>query len=596
MKQAFFVAEQPTRRLVVILHADVVGSTGLVQLNETLAHQRIREAFRRLSETISGYGGIAHEVRGDALVAEFARASDALSASLAFQAANTVHNDELPDQVRPSVRVGISLGEVVVADHTVTGEGVVLAQRLEQLAEPGGVCVQGAAYETVPKRLPFNFDNLGERHVKGFDEPFRVYAVSLKRGAEIPAAEAPIQRDSAASLLSDGPSIAVLPFTNMSGDPEQDYFSDGITEDIITELSRFRNLPVIARNSSFTFKGRAVDVKEIGQKLGVNHVVEGSVRKAGNRVRVTAQLVEVASGNHVWAERYDRKLEDIFAVQDEVVASVVAQLGLNLREAATARARNRLTEILSAYDHFLRGRAAWWRGDWNEGFGHLDKALAIDSGFAAAHAWLALQYAYQSYGSTMGFSPEEISDKTREHAEAALALDDRDPFVHMAASMAFGFSPSPDKYRGLHHSDVSVALNPHDADVMYCRAYQLAYFGRCEEALEWLDRLRTLSPVSTYMLAECYADIYYMMGQYEHALETFRGQADVPAQVKVVFAACLAQLERIEEAHAWMADLKQNGPANFDLGLFVKAQVAACARHEDAEHWCEGFQKAGVSL
>lgn len=590
------MADQPTRKLVVILHADVVGSTRLVQLNEALAHQRIQEAFRQFSETIDSHGGIAREIRGDALVAEFAKASDAVSASLTFQAANTVHNEGLPDEVRPALRVGIALGEVVVADNTVTGEGVVLAQRLEQLAEPGGVCMQGAAYETIPKRLPFDYENLGERQVKGFDEAVRVYSVNLRPGAAIPETEARAQRDSAVPTLSDKPFIAVLPFSNMSGDPEQEYFSDGITEDIITELSRFRNLVVISRNSSFTFKAQAVDVKEVGQKLGVNHVVDGSVRKAGDRVRVTAQLVEVASGNHLWAERYDRDLKDIFAVQDEVVASVVAQLGLNLREAATAHARSRPTESLSAYDHFLRGRAAWWRGEWNEGFLHLERALAADSGFAAAHAWLALQYAYQAFGGTMGFSPEEIADKAREHAEAALVLDDRDPFVHMAASMAFGFSPRPDKDRGLLHSDISVTLNPHDADVMYFRAYHLAYVGRHEEALEWLERLRALNPVSTYMLSECVTDIYYMMGQYEKALETFRGQSDVPAQVLVVFAACLAQLGRIEEAHACMADMERKRPASFNLKFFVNAQMAICARREDAGHWREGFRKAGISV
>ncbi|HSS62972.1 MAG TPA: CDC27 family protein, partial [Gammaproteobacteria bacterium] len=436
--------------------------------------------------------------------------------------------------------------------------------------------------------------------------PVRAFVARMKPGVKIPppeptVADSELESDSGSAVRAQSPlerptkpSIAVLPFTNMSGDIEQEYFSDGMTEDIITELSRFRNLSVIARNSSFTFKGQAVDVKAVGRSLGVDYLVEGSLRKSGNRVRITAQLVEAASGNHLWAERYERHLEDIFAVQDEVVTSLVAQLGLNLREAATASARSRPTESLSAYDHFLRGRAAWWRGEWNEGFIHLDRALAADSRFAAAHAWLALQYAYQSFGGTMDLSPEEISEKTREHAEAALALDERDPFIHMAASMAFGFSPRPDKDRGLHHSDVSVTLNPHDADVMFCRAYQLAYFGRHREALEWLERLRTLNPVSTYMLSECYADIYYMMGHYDKALQTFRGQADVPAQVQVVFAACLAQLGRIEEAHACMADMERSRPASFDAASFVSAQIAACARDEDAERWCEGFRKAGA--
>ena len=588
------MVEQPQRKLVAILHADVVGSTALVKQNETLAHERVQAAFRLLSETIDSFGGIAHEIRGDALVAEFARASDAVSASVTFQAANSARNEQLPDEIRPVLRVGIALGEVVIADGTVTGEGVVLAQRLEQLAEPGGICMQGAAYETVPKRLPFAYENLGERKVKGFDDPVRAFAVSLREGASIPKAEPWTGRNAAAAGRSDKIAIAVLPFINMSGDPEQEYFSDGIAEDILTELSRFKNLSVIARNSSFTFKGQSADAKEIGQKLHVNHLVEGGVRKAGNRVRVTAQLVETTSGNQLWAERYDRSLEDIFAVQDEVASSVVAKLGLSLREAATAYAKTRPTEILNAYDHFLRGRAAWWRGNWNEGFLHLERALEADPGFAAAHAWLALQYAYQSFGSTMGFSPEEIAEKSRQHAEAALALDDKDPFVHMAASMAFGFSPKPDKERGLYHSDVSVDLNPHDADIMYCRAYHLAYFGRYREGLEWLDRLRALNPVSTYMLSECYADIYYMMGRYDEVLETFRGQAEVPSQVQVVFAACLAQLGRIEEARERMAVMEANRPRSFNLFSFVNAQLAACARLEDAEHWRQGFRKAGI--
>jgi TolB-like protein len=422
----------------------------------------------------------------------------------------------------------------------------------------------------------------------------RAYSVTLAEGHVAPLPE-PTQSPAQTAGRSATTAIAVLPFTNMSDDPEQEYFSDGITEDIITELSRFKTIAVIARNSSFTFKGEAVDVKEVGQKLGVDHVVEGSVRKAGNRVRVTAQLIEVVSGNHLWAERYDRNLEDIFAVQDEVVSAVVAQLGLNLRAAATVHARSHPTTSLTAYSHLLRGRSAWWRGGWNEGFEHLELALAADSCFAAAHAWLALQYAYQSYSATMGFPAEEIVAKTREHAEAALALDDRDPFVHMAASMAFGFSPSPDKERGLHHSDMSVALNPHDSDIMYCRAYQLAYSGRQHEALEWLERLRALNPVSTYMLSECYVDTYYMMGEYEKALESFRGQAAVPAHVLVAFAACHGQLGQSDRARSTLADVERCRPAGFDLTLFVKAQLAACVRPQDMEHWREGFEKAGVA-
>ena len=274
------------------MHADVVGSTGLVRQNETLAHQRMKEAFGRLAEAIERYGGVAHELRGDALVAEFGRASDAVCAAVAFQDENTSFNSALTDDLRPMLRVGIAMGEVVVADNTITGDGVILAQRLEQLSEPGGVCLQGAAYETVPKRLPIAYLNLGEQTLKGFDEPVRAYSASLAAGQVAPAPE-PMAASKPAGQSSPTTSIAVLPLTNMSGDAEQEYFSDGITEDIITELSRFKSVAVIARNSSFSFKGQAVDVKQVGQKLGVGHIVEGSVRKAGNRERAQGHPMRV---------------------------------------------------------------------------------------------------------------------------------------------------------------------------------------------------------------------------------------------------------------------------------------------------------------
>ncbi|MCP4332310.1 MAG: adenylate/guanylate cyclase domain-containing protein [Gammaproteobacteria bacterium] len=255
-----------SRKLAVLLHADIVGSTSLVQENETLAHERIQDTFRRFSETIASHGGIAHEIRGDALVAEFTRASDAVSAAVDFQLANATHIEELLDEIRPIVRIGIAMGEVVIADNTVTGEGIVLAQRLEQLAKPGSVCIQGAAYETVPKRLPFVYENLGSHNLKGFEEPINACAVRHESDTTVVVTKALSSGATVDANLSDKPSIAVLPFANMSGDTEQEYFSEGITEDIIIELSRFRDLYIIARNSTFTFKGQDVDINR-GVKL-----------------------------------------------------------------------------------------------------------------------------------------------------------------------------------------------------------------------------------------------------------------------------------------------------------------------------------------
>ena len=327
------MVDRPSRKLAVVLHADVVGSTELVQRNESIAHERIQDGFRRFSETIGAYGGITQEIRGDALVAEFARASDAVTAALAFQIGNADSNAQLEDDIRPQLRIGISLGEVIVADNTITGEGIVLAQRLEQLAVPGGVVVQGSVSETVPKRLPFDFNSLGEQMLKGFDQPVRAFTVQLKPGELVPDSESDaVERkignsdphEQPALELPDKPSIVVLPFTNMSSDPEQEYFSDGVSEDIITDLSKMSGLFVIARNSSFAYKNKAINVSDICRKLGVRFALEGSIRKADSRIRINAQLIDGTTGGHVWAERYDRELADIFAVQDEVTREIVA--------------------------------------------------------------------------------------------------------------------------------------------------------------------------------------------------------------------------------------------------------------------------------
>jgi adenylate cyclase len=325
-------------KLAVILHADVVGSTSLVQINETLAYERIQAAFHRFSEAIGSYGGVTHELRGDALVAEFEKASDAVAATLAFQTLNEGFNATLSDNIQLRLRVGIGMGEVVIVDNTITGAGVVLAQRLEQLADSGGVVVQGAVSETVPTRMPYDFESLGEQLLKRFDQPVRAFSVKLKSGEELPVPDGcseplstehnnplfpvKLSRDSYEALtgerleLPNKPSIAVLLFQNMSGDPQQEFFADGMSEDIITALSRLPNLVVIAQNSTFVYKGRAVDVGEVGRDLRDSHVLEGSIHKSGNRLRITSQLIETSNGDHVWAERYDRNLDDIFAVQD----------------------------------------------------------------------------------------------------------------------------------------------------------------------------------------------------------------------------------------------------------------------------------------
>jgi TolB-like protein/class 3 adenylate cyclase len=427
------LSEEQTRKLAVLLHADVVSSTALVRLNETVAHNRIQDAFQRFSEVIASHSGIAHEIRGDALVAEFSKASDAVTAALAFQAANTTHNESLSDNICPELRVGVAMGEVVVADHTVTGEGIVLAQRLEQLADPGGVCIQGAVYETMPKRLPFNCENLGEKELKGFDEPIKAYAVRQETIAskgddnKLPDLK-----------LADKPSVAVLPLDNMSGDAEQEFFADGMSEDIITSLSRFSSLLVIARNSSFVYKGVARDIKQIGSELGVHYVLEGSIRKSDTRVRITAQLIDVSSGAHLWAQRYDRVLEDVFDLQDEITQTIVAEILPELEIAERNRAHSKSFASLSSWENYQRGM---WHGyklnrdDATRAEEYFQRVLVDNPQYQPAMAglaWITYLRIILNLGSNKPYQRQELVDIGLKFASKAVAADDKDSFAQYA--------------------------------------------------------------------------------------------------------------------------------------------------------------------
>ena len=587
--------EGPSRKLAVLVHADVVGSTALVRANETLAHQRIQDTFRRFSETIISHGGTAHEIRGDALVAEFSKASDAVSAALAYQAASAVHNEELPDQVRPVIRVGIAMGEVVVADNTITGEGVVLSQRLEQLAEPGGVCIQGAAYETVPKRLPFDYESLGEQEFKGFDEPVRAYAVTLKPGGKIPAPESTRAPGEAHPDLPGKPSIAVLPFTNMSGDPEQEYFSDGITEDIITELARFRSLFVIARHSSFTFRGQSPDLQSIGKKLGVQYIVEGSVRRAGERVRINAQLVEAATGNHIWAERYDRLLDDIFAVQDEVTRTIVATLPGRLEGDYAERARRKPTASMTAYDNLLRGHMhchRYTRDDNAEAQRMYRKAIELDPNLAQAHAWLAWTYHMGHY---FVWETHDSTDLAAESINRALALDDDDSFIRTVYAYTLRRDGRPDEAEM--QFEKAVELNPNDAIATAWLAEFLVARGRSAEALQWVEKAIRRDPYHVDWYCIIQGEALYCLRDYEGAVRAIR-QARLSDNYwgNALLAAACAQIDRMEEARAaaqrvvnFREEAQMSGrPLPFSDLEFDFTDGA------DLDHFRDGLRKAGL--
>ena len=547
------MTEGPSRKLAVILHADVVGSTRLVQQNETLAHERIQDGFRRFSKTIEAYGGTTHEIRGDALVAEFGRASDAVLAAIAFQIENTQFISALEGEIQPWLRVGIAMGEVIIADNSVTGAGVVLAQRLEQLADPGGVCIQGAVHETVPRRFPFHYRDLGEQQVKGFDEFVRAYTVTAKEGEAIPPPEREVSTEAPGLSLPDKPSIAVLPFDNLSNDLSQEYFADGMVEEIITAISRYRWFFVIARNSTFTYKGKTVDPKQVGKELGVRYVMAGSVRRAGQRVRITAQLTDAATGNNIWAEHYDGILEDVFDLQDRISESVAGIIEPNLLQQEGNRAQRELPENLDAYDCYLRALQHDYsvtKEDSAAGVQLLRQAIEMDPNYPAAKSLLARLCVHRV---SNGWSEARAKDEAEavRLAREAVALARDDPTVLAQAGYALGFAGKLEEANAL--LDRSLALNPNSSRAWTFGGFVSMFSGSPEIAIERFHRATRLSPLDPAAWSYFYGLglAHLILGNDERAIEwaekSLRERRGYPGALRVL-AAANAQLGRSEAA------------------------------------------------
>jgi adenylate cyclase len=554
-------------KLAVILHADVAGSTQLVQRDEHLAHERIQDSFRRFSAIIEKYRGSILELRGDALLAEFERASDAVTATLAFQSDQAYYLSRLKDDLKPIIRVGIAMGEVVLGDGTVTGAGVVLAQRIEQLADPGSLCITAALHEALPNRMPFDLENIGDQSLKGFDDPVRVYRVELSPGASIPPPQQETRSKSSqiswqlkaaivlglvaivvgiayllkpttlmeesASIermtfpLPDKPSIAVLPFINMSDDPTQEYFVDGMTEDLITDLAKIENLFVIARNTVFTYKGKSVVIPEVARELGVKYVLEGSVRRNADRVRINAQLIDGTSGAHVWAERYDRALADVFALQDKVTGEIMAQLKITLSPDDLERRERKDTNNLDAHDAYLRGRQLYRRytpEDFVEAIPHFERAVEIDPDYGQAWATLASIYwiSYQkSYMWTLIVNPNSAnlvswqgaSDKAERYLSQAMRSPT--PLAHQIESqMSFNFRQFD---KALSEAEKAVALDPNDPEGYLAKAWALIYTGRAEEAVASAETGMQLDPYYPASHLYAFGMAQLMMQQYTKA-------------------------------------------------------------------------------
>ena len=592
--------ERHTRKLAVIVHADIVDSTALVQQDEAVAHERFQDAFQRFSRIIGNYRGITRELRGDALVAEYERASDAVAATLAFQQDNQTHNARLDDEIRPRLRIGISLGEVIIADATVTGAGVVLAQRLEQLAEPGGVVVQGSVAETVPARMPFEFEYLGEHSLKGFAQPVRAFAARLKAGQTLPEPEKSTRTtDEAESVpaATNKPSIAVLPFANMSNDPEQDYFADGIVEDIITALSHMRQWRVVARNSSFVFKGQNVDIREAAAKLGVRYVLEGSVRKSGNRLRITGQLIDAEDGSHLWADRFDGELEDVFDLQDRITESVVGAIEPSLRLAEIERSKRKRPDDMDAYDLYLRALPllhAIRPGENEEALNLLHRAIELDPNYAPALAMLAWAYEERL---TRAWGEYGEDDKGTAIALARRAIDaDRNDALVLAIAGFVLVMIARDYPRGLQAAQRARELNPNIAFVSFMIGVVQSISGEPEKGLPYIEAAIRISPgdPGAFFFYTSAALAHLMCDRPAEALEMAARSAQIYPDWDTTWrvqAAALMQLGREQDARGAVARLLELAPDLTISGLRERWPIRDTGALEKI---LESLQRAGL--
>ena len=589
--------------LAVILHADVAGSTALVQQDKELAHERIQDTFRRFSHTIEKYQGHVLELRGDALLAEFQRASDAVTAALSFQVDHAYYLSRLQDDLQPAIRVGIAMGEVVIADSTVTGAGVVQAQRVEQLADAGGVCITAAIHEALSKRMPFDLEDLGEKALKGFEHPIRVYRVGSIPGESIPPpgenrqhAQTPKSRslmiavvtsaliliggaaylfyspeprvemesvDRIALPLPDKPSIAVLPFTNMSDDPEQEYFSDGMTDDLITDLSKVPDLMVISRTSSFAFRGKSEDIRGIGKALSAQYVVEGSVRRANNKVRINVQLIDAKTGHHIWAERYDNAIGDIFTLQDQITRQVVKALASHLGVANLKVESNRATSNLEAYDIFLQGSGIFQRFSKDDTYlarEYFLQALELDPEFARAYAMLAWTYVFE-YTNGWAASPEIALQQAIDIADKSISLDSGSGVAYFVRGLVLRERKQFDE--ALVEAKISIQVEPSYANGYVLTATLLYYAGKPEEGLNMLDIASELNPLHPSNYPFHRGQALFILKRYEEAIEAFNfglTQNPTSQRLRVWLAATYAQVGLIEDAQWEASEILTSDP------------------------------------
>jgi TolB-like protein/class 3 adenylate cyclase len=588
-------SEPVERRLTAILAADVAGYSRLIGADEegTLAQLK---AFRKtlVDPTIAKHRGRIVKTTGDGMLVEFASAVDAARCAVEVQRGMADENTEIPQAKRIEFRIGIHLGDIIIDDNDIFGDGVNIAARLESIAVPGGISISRAVHDQVRDRINVCFDDKGEIALKNIARPVQVFAVS---GAK--ESKTTVSPESKPVLaLPDKPSIAVLPFTNMSGDPEQDYFADGMAEDIITALSHFKALFVIARNSSFTYKGRAVDVTQIGRELGVRYVLEGSVRKAANRVRITGQLVDTSTGAHLWADRFDGGVGDIFDLQDQVTESVVGAIAPAVEKAEIERVKRKPTESLDAYALYLRGSAKYHqfsnRQANDEALRLFYSAIELDPDFASAYGRAAACYVQARGEGWISVTQNEIAEVAR-LAQRAVELDKDDAIALTASGQALAFVVR-DLGAGAALIDRALVLNSNLAEAWHFGGWVKNWLGEPASAIERFTRAMRLNPLDpwTTVMQVGTAHAHFFLSRYDEAASwaatALQDNPDYQSGLRID-AASNAMAGRPEQARKAVARLRQLNPT---LRVSTLKDLVGPYRHESLSRYEEGLRQAGL--
>jgi TolB-like protein/tetratricopeptide (TPR) repeat protein len=575
------------RRLAAILAADVAGYSRLMSVDEEGTLATLKACRRELIDPkIAEHHGRIVKTTGDGALVEFASAVDAVRCAMEIQQAMVGRNATFPEERRIEFRIGINVGDIIIDDGDIYGDGVNIAARLETLASPGAICLSDNAYQHIKGKLALDASDMGEQHLKNIAEPLRIYSVRLDSALARPVL-----------ALPEKPSIAVLPFPNMSGDPEQEYFADGIVEDMITALSRFRSFFVIARNSSFTYKGRNVDVRQVGRELGVRYILEGSVRKGGNRLRITAQLIEAATGNHLWADKFDGAIEDIFDLQDKITEGVVGAIAPKLEQAEIDRTKFKPTGSLDAYDYYLRALSSFHKTtseSISDALKLLYQAMEIDPEFAEAYALAAACYTRRRSNTWIVDRSKEVFE-TERLVRRAVNLGKNDAMTLYRAGFALARVVG-DLDGGAVFIDRALTLNPNLAAAWSYSGWVRVYLGEPELAIQHVGRAMRLSPLDPliFSMQSAMAAAQFFVGRYDEAsslsaLALHEQPNYLPAAR--FYAASTALAGRLEEARNGIARVLQLDPS---LRISSLNEHTPVRRPQDIARLAEAMRKAGL--